>query len=177
MIALPHYWIFADGSCGAKAACTGAWASLVASRAGVVKVLYGCSRPTTISRCELEPIIAATRFIRSTCGSRNGAGVRVAVYSDSEYTVRALSSDEGMNKNEDLFTAMRAATGALQMRYTWRERNSHPYMALCDALCSAIRRSLIDAMTGIAGGNDIEMFVTPVELPAEDGGEYVEIPS
>ena len=134
--------LFVDGSCGSKQD-VGAWAAIAATQAHR-KILYGTAYPSTISRCELLPIIEGLRWIKRNWVK--GHGFRVAVYSDSEYTVKTLSGLYEQRKNEELWAAVAVAATGLQVRYVWRERNTMLYMELCDALCGNLRRAMINVL-------------------------------
>ncbi len=159
----PDYWVFTDGSCAIKGAETGAWAACVVSRTRFVKLLFGSASPTTITRCELIPIIEALRFIRKQVRASTGAGTKVRVYSDSEYTVTLLSQQVTSKKNTDLYAAFQDVCGAMKLEFIHRSRNSHFYMELCDSLCSMLRRDTIAAVASRLG--TVEPEVPLVAMP------------
>ena len=133
----PHAYLFVDGS-SARKDDIGAWAA-IAVTASERKLLYGMTYPTTISRCELLPIIEGLRWIK-----RNwvrGPGFRVAVFSDSEYTIKTIVGLYAKNKNIELWRALEEAADGMHIRYIWRERNTLPYMEMCDALCGGLRKA------------------------------------
>jgi ribonuclease HI len=159
----PHAFLFVDGSSSRKDDI-GAWAAVVANNTSR-KILYGINYPTTISRCELMPIIAGLRWIRSNWSLRTG--MRVQVYSDSEYTVQTLSGQFPKNKNKDLWAGVQEAATGLTVTYTWRERNSLPYMELCDTICGSFRKMMIREAT-LLNPNDprkLEEYMPMYELP------------
>jgi len=133
----PHAYLFVDGS-SARKDDIGAWAAL-AITASQRRLLYGITYPTTISRCELMPIVEGLRWIKANWASRTG--FRVAVYSDSEYTVKTLCGFYKRRKNKELWAALDEAARTMQIHYTWRERNTLPYMELCDAICGGLRKA------------------------------------
>lgn len=150
---LPHVQrqpiiLVADGSCDAVSEF-GTWAS-VAVTASTRKVFYGMAYPTTISRCELIPILEGLRWIRTeTSGLK---GVRVRVISDSQYTVQTLAGMYEAKKNLDLWSAVRTASMGLKLDLRWRGRNSHPLMEICDSVAHALR-------TSIYGNKDIHKAI------------------
>lgn len=161
----PHYTLFTDGSCGAGKEDVGAWAAFVCNDQ-YRKLLYGAAHPTTISRMELTPIIEGLRWI--VYQSRNVKGIHVRVISDSEYTIKTLSSIYPEQKNEDLWAGVHAATGNLKVSYVYRERNTHTYMTLCDAVCSSLRKHVIAAMESmLVDARAPEAIVPVVALPIE----------
>ena len=139
----PHAYLFVDGS-SARKDDIGGWAA-VAVTATARRLLYGVTFPTTISRCELMPIVEGLRWIKQNwaCGARS---FRVAVYSDSEYTVKTLCGLNRRRKNQELWAALDEAANGMALKYYWRERNTLPYMELCDLLCGGLRRAVINAM-------------------------------
>jgi len=140
----PNFWIFADGSCGQGKNDLGAWTAIVITQKER-KVLFGAMHPATVSRCELVPIIEGFRWLRGAVPF-HGVGMHVDVYSDSEYTVKTLSGALPQQKNLDLWAAIPIVTEGFVIRWFWRERNSHYYMGLCDAICSHLRRATISTV-------------------------------
>jgi ribonuclease HI len=138
----PHAYLFADGSSSRKDDI-GGWAAMAATVTHR-KLLYGVAYPTTISRCELLPIVEGLRWIKENWVK--GPGFRVAVYSDSEYTVKTLSGLYRRHKNKELWAALDAAADGMVVQYVWRQRNSLPYMTACDTVCGALRRATINLM-------------------------------
>lgn len=142
-----HAYLFVDGS-SSRDADIGAWAAIACS-GEQRQLLYGIDFPTTISRCELRPVVEGLRWIRDNWNT--GTGFRVCVYSDSEYTVKTLSGVYSVgNKNRELWAAVYEAQKGMQVTFKWRERNSLPYMTLCDGICGALRRSQINYMGTVA---------------------------
>jgi ribonuclease HI len=160
--------VFADGS-SSRRDDVGAWAS-IAVTATQRKILYGVEFPTTITRCELLPIIAGLRWVKVHWAGRN-PGFRVSVYSDSEYTVRTLAGDYSRRKHKELWAALDEVTSAMRVTYIWRERNSTLYMRLCDAICGSLRKGVIHRAKVTFGE---EHFLTPEALmpyePVPDDG-------
>jgi hypothetical protein len=73
----------------------------------------------------------------------------------------------------DLWAALDVAAKRLKVNYLWRERNTLPYMDLCDAVCSSLRKAVhIDAekMFGDALKPELTMpfGVLPDELQPEE---------
>jgi ribonuclease HI len=133
----PHAYLFVDGSAAQKDDI-GAWAAL-AITATDRKLLFGINSPTTISRCELLPIVEGLRWIKTNWAK--GSPWRITVYSDSEYTVKTLCGLYRRHKNQELWKALDEAAHGLQVTYIWRERNTLPYMTLCDTICGGLRRA------------------------------------
>lgn len=158
----PHACLFVDGS-SSKGDDIGAWAA-VAVTLTARRLLWGIDFPTTISRCELRPIIEGLRWIKSNWA--HGVGYRVTVCSDSEYTVKTLSGLYPRNKNKELWMALDGAAEGMNVVYTWRERNTLPYMTLCDGICGALRRRMIDHMKTVAEDPRMPEAAMPVfEMP------------
>lgn len=172
----PHFWLFADGACGQGSNAMGSWATFVQSTTKR-KLLYGVAMPTTVSRCELIPLIEGLRWIRRQLPPHAG-GVRVRVYSDSEYTVKTLCGEYPPGKNEDLWAAMDVVQQGFQIEWLWRERNSHYYMVLCDATCSTLRKRALTAVQGIFGEAfdplQIETDIPIMPPPTERGDKLLE---
>ena len=158
-------YVFADGSSSSKGDI-GAWSAIVATPDKVHKVLYGCCYPTTISRCELTPIVEGLRWIASNLSSNSS--FCVVVCSDSEYTVKTLCGIQARHKNTDLWAAVDEVSKQLTVKYIWRERNTLPYMELCDWLCTALRKQMYEvARKWVGEGNekDMEKYIPRVKLP------------
>lgn len=135
----PHAYLFVDGSSSRKQDL-GAWAAIAATDSAR-KLLFGTEYPTTISRCELLPIIAGLRWINAQW--QRGTGFRVAVFSDSEYTVKTLCGIYSRRKNKDLWVGLDEAASGMEVTYRWRERNTLFYMEVCDAICGGLRKATI----------------------------------
>ena len=145
----PHAYLFADGS-SSRGDDIGAWTSVAVTASGEKRqLLYGIDFPTTISRCELRPIIEGLRWIKANW-SQGDPLFRVTVYSDSEYTVKTLCGLYPRKKNEELWAAVEEAERRMKVTYRWRERNSTPYMEFCDGVCGPLRRMMIDHMSKVA---------------------------
>lgn len=140
----PHVYLFADGS-ASKGDDIGGWAAFAVTLTKR-KLLYGVTYPTTISRCELMPIIEGLRWINDNW-VRGTRGWRIAVYSDSEYTIKTLCGLYKRRKNRELWAALDAAAHGMQVNYYWRERNTLPYTEIVDGVCGALRRTVIKLMT------------------------------
>ena len=139
-----NVYLFVDGS-SSRREDIGAWGAIVCY-GDKRKVLYGVDWPTTISRCELRPIIEGLRWIKKNL-KKYGRGLTVCVYSDSEYTVKTLCGVyERGTKNLDLWSGVDVVSDGLKVTFKWRERNSLPYMTMCDTICGGLRRKIIDYM-------------------------------
>ena len=162
----PDYYLFGDGS-SSRTQDIGAWTSVAIAGENVSRqLLYGIDFPTTISRCELRPIIEGLRWIKHNWHPDRTSIIRV--HSDSEYTIRTLSGEYPRKKNEDLWAAVDEAARGLTVQYRWRERNSTPYMEFCDSVCGPFRRMMIDNMSKIAKDprqpeQDMPMLALPEE--------------
>jgi ribonuclease HI len=157
------FTVFSDGSCGRGKTDIGAWAAYVKGKV-TSKLLYGASYPSTVSRCELIPIIEAVRWLRAQTKWR--PGVTVHAYSDSEYTVKTLNGINDKNANHDLWAGMEVVTAGIEFKITYQERNSHTYMQLCDSVCSLLRKRVISQADALLGdGRNPELIVPDVELP------------
>lgn len=125
-----------DGSCSAETQ-HGAWAAIVKT-ATKAQVLYGTVYPTTISRCELTPIVEGLKWIYyDLCGKQ--PGIEVKLISDSEYTVLTINGVYRAKKNLDLWGGVEAMKARMKIEAKWRSRNSHPYMDFCDCAAHTVR--------------------------------------
>jgi len=141
----PHVYMFVDGAASQKNDI-GAYATLLIDANNEKrKLLTGTQSPTTISRMELIPIVEGMRWLRSHWAKQQ-AGMRVRVYSDSEYTVKTLCGLYPRGKNTELWAALDDATERLDVAYIWRERNTLPQTEIVDAICSNLRRANKDLM-------------------------------
>lgn len=169
-------YIFADGSCSAHSDTPdgdiGAWAVVLAGSDGYRKILYGVDFPTTISKCEILPILNAFTFIDKfdivkyftefivMSDSEFVIKTLSKVYKEREYTylLRAIENYEALFANSDVVT-----------KYIWRERNSHPFMKICDAQAYALRNNIIEAMKNLSGKEFLAPATTfgldKIELP------------
>jgi ribonuclease HI len=137
----PHAWLFADGSCGAHDDM-GGWAAIAVNQAtGQRKLLLGVACPTTISRCELMPLVEGMRYIYRTW-ARGIPEFRLQVFSDSDYTVKTLNGLYAINRNHDLWAAaLQLISLPMHYTFTWVPRNTLPYMEQCDAIAGAMRQN------------------------------------
>ena len=131
-----HATIFADGSC-THHDTVGAWAAYVVTPT-TSKLLCGTAYPSTISRCELMPLIEALQYVaRNIVKPYIGANIRLV--SDSEYTIQSIGGLYEPHKNDELWEAYRKASEGYYIDAMWRERNSHPCMELVDAAAYTAR--------------------------------------
>lgn len=152
----PRAVIFADGSCG-PLQDVGAWAA-VACFGTSHRVAYGSEFPTTVTRCELLPVIAGLRLAKTIWG-RKFPSLAVTVISDSEVTVRTLSGEFPRVKHTELWAAADEIAADMPVKYVWRERNTLPHMTFCDELCKAVRASVIATIkAGAEKYREIERF-------------------
>ena len=166
----PHAYLFVDGSCGAKDDI-GGWAAIAVSRTGPRKLLFGMACPTTISRCELMPIIEGVQWIHKNWAHRV-TGFRLQVYSDSDYTVKTLNGIYTINRNKDIWAgALEFMTLPIHFTFTWVHRNTLPYMELCDGIAGAVRKQNLEMVPKLFNGFDHRNAIqaVPVEqLPTEE---------
>lgn len=166
MSARPAFWIFGDGS-SSRTKDIGAWAAVAIAGENVTRqILWGVDFCTTISRCELRPILEGLRFIKHNWHPSAGQIIRVT--SDSEWAIRTLSGDFPQNKHEDLLRGIADLAKGLTVQYRWRERNSTPYGTFCDEVCGPLRRVMIDTWSKIAKDprqpeQDMPMLALPEE--------------
>ena len=169
-------YLFADGSCSAHPSAPdgdiGAWAVVLAGTNGYRKLLYGVDFPTTISKCELLPILNAFIFIdKKEIYKQFGT---IVVISDSEFIVKTLSE---VYKSCEYAYIMKAIENYqvwfthtnCHVKFMWRERNSHPAMTICDAHAFAIRNLVLEAMKNLAGENYLvpseALHLSTIQLP------------
>lgn len=150
----PHAYLFVDGSCGAHEDL-GAWAAIAVSHIGDRKLLFGMACPTTISRCELMPIIEGVHWIDKHW-AKGVKDFRLQVFSDSDYTVKTLNGVYSVGStNRDLWAA---ALDFMQLpihyTFTWVHRNTLPYMELCDGIAGAVRNRNVALATQLFNGMD-----------------------
>lgn len=141
----PQAYLFVDGSSGPKED-VGGYAAVAVCRVAR-KLFYGTMYPTTISRCELMPIIEGLRWIKRNWA--RGVGFQVLVISDSEYTVKTLCGANRKRKNDELWKAAGEAEHGMIVKYVWRQRNTLTYMEVCDGMCGAARKLIMADMAKI----------------------------
>jgi ribonuclease HI len=145
----------------------GAWCAIVILLApdGTKKVdrlLWGAENCTTISRMELIPILAGLAHIRNRCSELDtnkayNSIKHVSVISDSEYTIRQLSTleDPELGKpnapNKDLWVRAYQLKENLRPRFIWTPRNNNYYSTVCDAMASALYHRTKDLCVGVFG--------------------------
>ncbi|KYP15099.1 ribonuclease HI [Flavihumibacter sp. CACIAM 22H1] len=109
-------------------------------------------RKTTNNRMELMAVIAGLEAL-------NKQGLRITVYSDSQYVVKAVEQGwlknwiatnfKGGKKNRDLWTRFHALSQQHQIRFQWVKGHAdNPYNNRCDLLATTAADSkhlLIDA--------------------------------
>lgn len=127
--------LITDGSCS-SVDMLGSWGAVIATKESV-RTLYGIVYPSTVSRCELLPIIEGLRVIYYDIAKKQKIPVKLV--SDSEYTIKSINGLYLPNKNKDLWDALEFFKKHLNITAIWRERNSHPYMELCDSIANAAR--------------------------------------
>lgn len=163
-------YLFVDGTASPKD-FIGAWAALAVS-GEFQKLIYGIDYPTTISRCELRPIIEGLRWIKNNWAL--GENYKITVFSDSEYTVKTLNNLYRREKNIDLWCGLDAIVTSipeLNVKFIWRERNTLPQITLCDEFCKYLRQQVLDNMSKLF----TDIIVPEKDLPKMDisEAEYV----
>jgi ribonuclease HI len=153
----PHVILYTDGSC--PGAGTGAWACLAVTTGGRYKALFGYSSNTTISRCELQPVIDGLLWARTLLG----VGSRVQLITDSEYVAKIIGGINRESANADLWAAYRAAADGLAVSAVWRERQSLPGMRYADSLCWSVRK-LLAAVADKVETEDLSKTITAEDL-------------
>lgn len=159
----PHVYLFTDGSCASTPDSTGSWGAVVMDRQST-QLLCGCASPTTISRCELHPVIEGLRYIRDILLPRAiPAGYRVLLISDSEYVIKTIGGLYEAKKNEDLWAAYRHLAKDLNVRAMYRSRNSHPLMKLADSMAYSTHKVIsehLDNMRKAVGAPSFHILET-----------------
>lgn len=166
----PHAYLFVDGSCGVNDDY-GGWAGIAVAANGVRKLFVGSECPTTISRCELQPILEGVNWIYKNWAKRV-VGFRLNIYSDSDYTVKTLNGLYQVSKNQDLWAAAtEMKTWPIRYQFNWVGRNSLPYMEMCDGIAGAMRHSGIEAarrMFALQEYRDMDKMLPVESLPTDD---------
>jgi ribonuclease HI len=145
----PHVYLFTDGSCATTLDSPGSWGAVVMDRKST-QLLCGCASPTTISRCELHPVIEGLRYIRDVLLPRAiPAGYRVLLISDSEYVIKTIGGLYEARKNEDLWSAYRHLAKDMTVQALYRSRNSHPLMNLADSMAYSTYKVLSEHLDNI----------------------------
>ena len=154
-------YLFTDGSCGTGDDSVGTWAAYAVNQQ-TRKLLYGVAYPTTISRCELIPIIEGIRWITNN----SPVGADIHCFSDSEYTIKTLSGMYPAKKNTDLWKGLDEVRMGAKLTYHYRERNSHPCMEICDSTCYALRETVKEfAIALFKSVKEPELVLPIVTLP------------
>jgi ribonuclease HI len=154
--------LFTDGSCEVKSKL-GGWGGVIVTPTQR-HILHGSAYPTTISRCELMPIIEGLKVIYYDILQKK-EGMQVRIVSDSEYTVKVIGGMETFKKNADLWTGFFEMASHFRVDAIWRQRNTHPYMTLCDSMAHAAR------VTNLELGKSMADVVTdnyPMDIKVED---------
>jgi len=154
--------IFTDGSCSGKNR-VGAWCSVIikASDPDTIldyKIITGGSIDTTISRCELEPILAALDFIDNTPAY---VDIPITIVSDSEYTVKKLSQGgHPGSSNTDLWIKANKAITNKTIRFIHRSRNSTNMLSFCDNTANTLYNGLKTMFASVIGKNTLNIGLT-----------------
>ena len=155
MTTAPHAVIHTDGSCDSTNG-HGGWCAVVAIPAET-RMLYGFATPTTISRCELLPIIEGVRMARAALG-KGRPNLLFEIVSDSEYTIKTIDGLNMINKNKDLWAAYKTAVDGVRVIARWERRNTLEAMTICDTVAWSVRKFNVDAVTGAAGQFPLPSF-------------------
>jgi ribonuclease HI len=108
---------------------------------GKIKELSGGYKRTTNNRMELMAVIKSLEALNKT-------GLKVVVYSDSQYVVKAVEQGwlknwiatdfKGGKKNKDLWLRYAELAKKHQVRFVWvRGHADNPYNNRCDELATA----------------------------------------
>jgi ribonuclease HI len=154
-----HFYTFSDGSCNAKDDDRqGAWNCILVGGGGKNPVtLTGTENPSTITRCEFLPILAALRWIRKNVPSYRGLRVRCIM--DSEFVVRTIAGEyEAKDALGDLYEAYKYLSRNMVVHPQWRPRNTHEYQTIVDGVAGNIRKRALEA----------HQFCTTTALPETD---------
>lgn len=163
----PHVYLFTDGSASANSpAMTGGWGAIVMTRMSS-QLLSGVLSPTTISRCELYPVIEGLRYIRDILVPHSPAGMRVLLVSDSEYVVKTIGGLYEAKRNEDLWSAYTRLADDISVQAIYRTRNSHPIMQLADALAYVGNSKFSEYMLSVGEKIDLPSFDILEHYPLE----------
>lgn len=119
------------------------------------KLLTGVSYPSTISRCELMPMIQGLMYIAKYIVQPH-RGAKIRIVSDSECTVKAIGGLYDPRKNAGLWAYYAKVAEGYDVTAVWRERNSHTGMEIADAAAYVTRSQFKEYMKKVA----------VIELPA-----------
>ena len=142
-----HATVFTDGSCTHHDE-VGAWGAFIVTPTKA-QLLNGVSFPTTISRCELLPILESLSYISKEI-VKPGKGGRIRIISDSEYTIKVISGLTDPHKNSELWEAFNTLAEGYHITPIWRSRNSHTGMELADALAYTARSQFKEYMKKVS---------------------------
>lgn len=161
------YRIFTDGSCYHPPALIGdgigGWCALVVKmendKPEWCKMLWGAESVTSITQCELTPIVRALRYI--VCKDEYYFDADVIVMSDSEYVIKRLSErkkaeplmdrDFGIPGSMLWYSADRLSVMFHSVRYLWVPRNSNYYNEFCDDMAGSVYATMRNTLMTLFG--------------------------
>lgn len=164
----PDYIIFTDGSCSTTSR-SGAWATVIRTRSKS-QLIIGTESETTITRCELLPLVAGLRYIN---GLKASIGAQVLWLSDSEACVGMVSGAYARSDHIDIWAAITALSTLIRLRPVYRSRNQTEYSALCDSVCSYMRRRTEEAAAELLG-KKLQDFSLDEAMGRPDQKELIE---
>jgi ribonuclease HI len=163
-------YMFTDGSCSGRGYDMGAWGAVIVTQS-MRKLLYGTMYPATVNRCELMPMIMGLHWISGNMDTR----IPIRIYTDSEHTAQAIAGLFTPEENGDLWSAFQSAARNLKIACRWRERNSHPYMVLCDSVASTLRKGQIEIASRLFDDwARAENGLPPIALPQDEKYDAME---
>ena len=164
-----HFYTFSDGSCNSKEDDRqGAWNCIITSPAGDPVALTGTENPSTITRCEFLPILAALRWIRNNVPSYRGLRVRCVM--DSEFVVRTIAGEyEAKDALGDLYESYKYLSRGMTVHPQWRPRNTHEYQKIVDGVAGHLRKRALEAFEHCASTALPETDLTLFDNDYSDG--------
>lgn len=141
----PNLIVYSDGGCRGNPGA-GAWAFVVVD-GGAVQHSAGAFSYTTNNRMELTAAVNALSVVVANPAWRSR---RISFYCDSQYVQKGITewisnwrrrrwktSDKKDVKNKDLWEALDALNGQLDVEWTWvKGHANNKYNCLCDDLCN-----------------------------------------
>ncbi len=135
------------------------------------KMLWGAESLTSITQCELAPIVRALRYI--VCKDEYYFDADVIVMSDSEYVIKRLSErskaeplmdrDFGVPGSMLWYSADRLSVMFHSVRYLWVPRNSNYYNEFCDDMAGSVYATMRNTLMTLFGDKYLNPSVA-VEL-------------
>ena len=181
--------VFSDGSAhspikdgGIPPSGIGGWCSVVAWETPEqvrTRVFVGSECPTTITRCELTPIVRSLSWVRSW---EYSSSLDITCVSDSEFVVKTLAGQYKMPAKHEIngdlwspaFDLIQGFRSPGRIRFIWRERNTHPAMSYCDNIAGLMYDGAKGLMARYANAYAPE--ATSLNLNSELFEEFKEAP-